>query len=500
VPIWGNVLVWSVALVAGACAEQKVVCPPGFSPQGVFCYPDKQPAPANDAGFQPETVGFPAVDSGDADNGVDANSQPQDTSSVLLFDASKPDTGPVDAGPPKSPIGASCADDLDCLVGLSCFSWPKGYCTQLNCNNSAGAPCPGSSVCWGETKQTHICIDECDFNSDCRVADDYACKRLTAKFGGLDARLCTPSGKSPAGLLCKKPLDCKGSATCVTDIDGGYCARIGCGPNDPCDADTACVLRNGKPTCLKTCAADADCSVGPKLPRKCVVRTDLQKKTVKVCLDSDKAGAIGDPCGADLDCDSGKCIIVAKGGCKVGDQPCLVDQQCGAAGPCVLDKQKEVGVCGQGCSNKEGCPTGSVCVPGDQFLVGSCQPACKGPQDIDTCKKVPGTACLFGQPIAPPFGNQPATYACGPLTKGAAGSLCSKGADCASNDCNSNLKGTSGYCSADCGGGKPECPYGTWCVSSGLEQCEKLCAVDYDCPPQMTCQKGAGGKKVCQIP
>lgn len=491
----------TVSALGVGCAEQEVVCPPGFSPEGVYCYPNATASPANDTAFQPETVGFPDA-GGPADAGAPADSgaTPGDSGSSEK-DASRPfDAGPVDAGQPKSPVGAGCADDLDCLVGLACFSWPKGYCTQLSCNSSSGASCPGSSVCWGETEEKHICVAECDDDADCRPTDGYACKRLTAKFGGVDARLCVPSGKNPVGLQCEKPLDCEGAATCITDIVGGYCARIGCSKTDPCASGSACVLREGKPTCLKTCVADVECQVGPKLPRKCVVRTDLDKKTVKVCLDTDKAGAIGDPCAADLDCDSSKCVIVAKGTCKVGGDPCLTDQQCGAAGPCVLDKDKEVGVCGKGCSNQEGCPTGSVCVPGDQFLVGSCQPMCKGPQDLDTCKNLPGMACLFGQPIAPPFGSQSATYACGLLTKGAAGSLCAKTDECASKDCNTNLKGTAGYCSAECGTGKPECPFGTWCISSGLEQCEKMCAVDYDCPPQMACQKGAGGKNLCQIP
>ena len=487
-------------VVAASCAEQEVVCPPGFAPQGVYCYPEEKAAPANDAGFVPETTGFPDIGAADTGAvGVDAGNH-DDTGGGAVDVAAALDTGPVDAGKPKNPVGAKCADDLDCLVGLTCFSWPKGYCTQLSCNNSAGAACPGTSVCWGESKEKHICVADCEEPSDCRGADGYSCKRLTAKFGGVDAKLCVPEGAQTAGLTCAKPLDCKGEATCVTDIPGGYCARIGCGPSDPCTAGTACVLREGKPTCLKTCVADVECIVGPKLPRKCVARTDLQKKPVKVCLDTDKAGAIGDTCGADLDCDSGKCIIVAKGTCKVGGESCLTDQQCGAAGPCVHDKAKEVGVCGQGCSNQDGCPNGSVCVPGDQFLVGSCQPICKGPQDVDTCAKLPGMQCVFGQPIAPPFGSQPATYACAPVVKGKAGALCTKGTDCASTDCNTNLKGTAGYCTADCGTGKPECPFGTWCVSSGLEQCEKLCAVDFDCPSQMACQKGAGGKKVCQIP
>ena len=80
-------------------------------------------------------------------------------------------------------------------------------------------------------------------------------------------------------------------------------------------------------------------------------------------------------------------------------------------------------------------------------------------------------ACMFGQPIAPPFGSQPPTYACAPSVKGKPGALCTGKADCASKDCSTNAKGTAGFCTADCGAGQPECPFGTICVSSGLDQC-----------------------------
>ncbi len=494
----------AACLTLVGCPEEKVVCPPGHTAQGIYCYPNAPP----DAGLQPLDVGSGDTgkntkDSGGTDTGAvndTAGAKDVGAKDTGPVDTGPQDTGPKDAGPPKSPVGAACADDLDCLVGLSCFSWTKGYCTMLSCNAAGGQACPGTSACWGESKAKHICVLQCDEPKDCRVDDGYSCKRLTNKFGGIDARLCVPSGKAPTGLKCEKPLDCKGEATCITDMAGGYCARIGCGPSDPCGAGTACVLRNGKPMCLKTCVADVQCDVGTKLPRKCVARTDLQKKPVKVCLDSDKAGAIGEPCGADLDCDSGKCVLVAKGTCKVGGKACLTDQQCGAAGPCVADKAKEQGVCGKVCSNKQGCPTGSVCVPGDQFLIGTCQPQCKGPQDVDTCKPLPGTSCVFGQPIAPPFGSASPTYACARVVKGQPGSLCTKKDDCASKDCTTNTKGTAGYCTAECGGNNPECPFGTRCIKAGLSQCEKMCAVDYDCPPLMACQTGGGGKKLCQIP
>lgn len=500
-------LLFAGAAAFSACQETKVICPIGFHAEGTLCYPD-QPGLPTDAGA-PADVAAPfdaglkdtsVKDSGGVDAGAkDAGKMdtgPADTG----FDTGKFDAGPKDAGPAKSPVGAACQDDLDCFAGLSCFSYPKGYCTMLNCGT--GTSCPGSSVCWGNTEKSNICNADCTEDSDCRLGDGYACKRLSSKFGKIDANLCLPGGKAKHGQLCSGPLDCEGADTCLTDMKGGYCARIGCSISDACPSGTACVLRDGKPTCLRSCTSDVTCQVPGSFPRTCVERSDLGKKVVKVCLDSAKAAAIGAACGADLDCDSGKCVTVSKGTCKTGDAPCLSDAQCGASGPCVLDPKKEKGVCGQPCANDKGCPNGSVCVPGtDSPLSGSCQPNCQGPGDAATCK-VPGTECIFGQPIAPPNGTALAGHACGPRPKGAAGAECSAASFCDSKNCITNTQSTAGYCSDACGKGKPSCPFGTVCVDTGLAFCERMCSAAVDCPAQMACLKSAAplGIKTCQIP
>lgn len=494
-------------LLLAACGEKVVVCPPGHTAQGPYCYPD---APANNNRGLPD-AGLPAdicVGAACADAGPPVDSGPEpgwDVPDVGTPDIAKPDTAKVDTGPikPTSPVGAACADDLDCKSGLSCFNWPKGYCTVLNCN-APGSPCPGSAVCWGQSEATHICNADCEQDKDCRLEDGYACKRLTAEFGGIDAAMCLPGGKNAVGQPCGAPLDCAGSATCLlgeTGMAGGYCARVGCGKGDPCDPGTACVLK-GKPTCLKLCTSDVDCAVPGKLIRKCVDRSDMGKQAVKVCLDSAKAAPVGSPCGADLDCDSKNCTVVAKGTCKgAPEKPCSTDTDCGALAPCETGAGKEQGVCTKPCATDAGCPLGSVCVPGPAELTGSCQANCKGPGDTETCAPIPGTECTFGQPIAPPGGVASLTYACAPYIKGGAGAKCSAPDQCDAKKCSTNLQGTAGFCLAACELGDAPCPFGTICVSSGVSQCQKVCSVDYDCPTQMVCvDSGKPGVKACQIP
>jgi hypothetical protein len=499
----------SLTALANCDGETKVVCPAGYHAEGTYCYEDA-PIPAQDTvggdSAEPQDTGG-ATDAAATDTVKDSDSSGKDGSG----DGSATDGGSGDTKADssdikadtkpggKSPVGAACSDDYDCLSGLTCFNWPKGYCTVANCD-APGANCPGSSVCYGEVKTNQLCHAACDLNEDCRSADGYACKRYSAEFGGMEARLCAPGGKNATGLGCAKPSDCAGANTCLTDMAGGYCARLGCGGSDPCSSGEACVLRNGKPVCLRTCVADVECAIGGNFPRKCVDKTDLTKKPVKVCLDSTKSAPVGAACLADLDCDTKLCSIFAKGSCTTGGLPCLSDMQCGAAGPCVLDPAKEKGVCTAPCSADTKCPAGAVCVPGKDKTSGSCQPACKGPGDDAACGGVPGLVCLYGSPI--PAGGNPAspTYACAPLAAGSAGAQCTQTKDCVNALCLTNDAQNAGYCAPSCGSAA-YCPFGSLCDGSGLAQCLKMCSVEFDCPPQMKCGAISGlAGKVCLPP
>ncbi len=511
-PITALTLVAAVAFVAtsafvtGCGGDPEILCPTGFHAEGVYCYPDLpggDDPDTNAVADAPTTTGD-SGDSPDQGGGGDTGT-PTDTVAADVADTTAVDVPTVDVakdtGKPKSPIGSACGDDLDCLSGMACFNWPKGYCTTLSCA-TPGQICPGAAVCFSIDSAISVCALDCDGDTDCRGDDGYGCKRLTAAFGGIDARLCLPGGANPAGMACAKPLDCAGSATCITEIPGGYCARVGCGSKDPCDSGTACVLRNGKPLCLKTCVDDGECKVPGSYPRLCVAKTDLSKQPVKVCLDSSKKGAVGEPCQNDGDCESSQCTLVANGTCKTGEAPCINDTQCGAAGPCEQDPSKEKGVCTASCSTSKGCTIGGVCVPGSAETSGSCKPTCKGPGDTDSCNGVPDHDCVFGQPIAPPnTGGTPPTYACAAVASGAAGSPCTTAELCTDGFCITNDKGTAGYCATYCGAGKPPCPFGTTCSVSGVSICQKTCTSEYDCPPLMACTKGANTQsKICQLP
>ncbi len=502
----------------GACGT-KYTCPENFVSQGALCVcPIEQgytqidsTCIKNEADPDVGTEKDTLSDTGSATDvlsqdvpGTDLDTTDQtDIAGTDQDTPIKPDV-PTDTGVKKKVVGAECADDLDCLGGLQCFSWPKGYCTMTPCADT-GTPCPGASQCWaGDPVMPKVCSQTCESATDCRKADGYGCKRLSMTYGGIDANLCVPSGANAVGMGCLKPLDCAGDNTCLTDMAGGYCARIGCGLADACEADSSCVMRNGKFTCLKTCAVDTDCAIATKQARKCVTKTDVKKKTVQVCLDTVKAAPVGSPCVADLDCDSKLCSVFAKGTCATGGQVCLTDAQCGAAGPCNIptDGSQDKGVCTATCDGKTNCPTGGFCVGQGNTGTGTCAAKCMGPGDDASCGGVPGLICLFGQPLVTPTGVTQPGYACAPRPAGSAGSDCTATADCTKpTNCIVNAQTTGGFCATPCGPGDEPCPFGAVCTDMGISMCQRMCAIDEDCPPLFSCKQDTqAGTKVCKLP
>ncbi len=501
-----------LGLVTAACGT-KYTCPEnfvlsgsscycpegqGFHQDGATCIADTPPADTTTGDTLQDTVADAATD--DAVCCDTAIADQSDATSTTDDTPGMPEL-PVDTAAPKV-VGAPCANDIDCVGGLQCFSWPKGYCTLTPCADT-GTPCPGASQCWaGDASMPKVCSQSCDSVLDCRKADGYGCKRLSTPFGGIDANLCLPSGTAAVGMGCTKPLDCSGDNTCLTDMAGGYCARIGCSPTDPCDADSSCVMRNGSFTCLKTCTVDGDCAIATKQSRKCVTKSDVKKKTVQVCLDSVKAAPVGSPCATSLDCDSKVCSIYAKGTCSVGGAPCLTDGECGASGPCTIpgDGSLDKGVCSATCDTNTNCPTGGFCVGQGNSGTGTCAPTCKGPGDTESCGGVPGLVCLFGQPLVTPTGVTLPGYACAPRAAGAAGSDCTSNTDCAKGtNCIVNSQASGGYCATPCD--TTPCPFGNACADLGIKMCERMCNLDEDCPPLLVCkQDNQAGAKVCSVP
>jgi hypothetical protein len=64
-------------------------------------------------------------------------------------------------------VGAACAADPDCAVGLTCLAFKGGYCGLAPCQNNAG--CPSGSACVAYTDGKNYCFLVCTDKSQCNL-------------------------------------------------------------------------------------------------------------------------------------------------------------------------------------------------------------------------------------------------------------------------------------------------------------------------------------------
>jgi hypothetical protein len=64
-------------------------------------------------------------------------------------------------------VGAACAGDPDCAVGLTCLAFKGGYCGLAPCQNNAG--CPAGSACVAHTDGKNYCFLVCTDKSQCNL-------------------------------------------------------------------------------------------------------------------------------------------------------------------------------------------------------------------------------------------------------------------------------------------------------------------------------------------
>ena len=168
--------------------------------------------------------------------------------------------------------GATCTGFSGCAVGSICFADqfenPGGYCSTVGCTIGDDSTCAtggdGHCIPLDTVTSGTGCVDRCESDSDCRVANGYRC----FDGGGSIGKYCR---HPQAGDACTTATDCGVAGTwfCKTGVQypGGYCTPIpqcnatsgeGCTPVssvcfDPIGADTPyCVDRctgNGQGSC-----------------------------------------------------------------------------------------------------------------------------------------------------------------------------------------------------------------------------------------------------------
>ncbi|MEZ4268510.1 MAG: hypothetical protein R3F39_19265 [Myxococcota bacterium] len=297
----------------------------------------------------------------------------------------------------------SCKKDEDCGDNEYCKA--SGTCDS---KGATGHVCLGGIECLSGKCVTGFC-GECSANSDCNA--NTFCSLA------LGNSTCIP--RHLLGKSCLSPDQCYSNAClfaqCMECDDQDDCP----GPNDFCS------LAPNKSKCVPTkgwneiCLNNFECTTGNCYSSVCVLCDEQSDCTSNEWCDLDilnpddnaclPKGELGDDCGANLQCLSGKC---ASGSCV---KPCANESGCGATEYCddtfLFCKPKAAN--GQGCSNND------VCLSGNCWLT-----VCSECDEQSDCGS--GKFCSL-DPV-PPINST-----C--VTKKANSSSCASNIECASGNC-----------------------------------------------------------------
>lgn len=167
-------------------------------------------------------------------------------------------------GQPDAVDGDACETFGDCNVSSSCrtdpVEEPTGACMTLGCTVGDDSTCaPGGDghciddVIPGQPFGLPMCVDTCESDDDCRIADGYFCRDETAAGLG---KFCW---HAQIGDACADDADCGGAPmVCDTTQPGGYCTVACTAGADDCPDNDVCVDPGGgaSPYCADICNPD----------------------------------------------------------------------------------------------------------------------------------------------------------------------------------------------------------------------------------------------------
>ncbi len=475
---------------SAACGDKITIieCPPGTLAQGSECIPlgpDPGPAPvdAKADGVPKDVAPLPDFPTVSPDPGVGP-------------DLPAPDQGPapevvgetvvgqdvVDAAGGPAQVGSPCALDQDCPSGGKCLNWPKGYCSQLDCEVGG---CPEGSVCAPLGGGNTGCLARCETDADC-PGEARACKPQDV-VDGTRQLVCyaVEEDAGPVGATCGDSVQCQGASVCLDTMPGGYCAVLDCAVGT-CPMGSSCVKFDGGWVCLDACATSEQCDGGPGAERQCAKLKGPDGALMSVCVSGATGKSVGEACQSGFECTSGYCEILGDGRCSQTNTPCFSEADCTAVEFCSPSAFGKIGVCSGACGVGVPCPGASVCVGGVGEATGSCRPVCDGPGDAVHCAADQGLTCAFGYPLGSTTGQ--GQYACYHAGEGAPGSACDETTVCGGGGVCASGGAGEGLCEAPCGADL-YCPFPTTCFAdaSGVKSCSKACQSVGDCAAGLTC-------------
>ena len=319
---------------------------------------------------------------------------------------------------------AACTPSNPCHTGMQSCTGGTQTCVDSGVALKDGSPssCGTNKVC------SHGACVDCTAGQGCTPAGTICKVGQTACDTG--AQVCGVTGNAQSGSSCGTGMVCNSSGGCILCAAGTPCTP----PTAPCHAGTqACTggvpsctdlgtpLMNGTTcgnrlvcnggTCV-ACGAGDPCTPGGNMCQTGVTACNTGTQTCTVTGNVNN----GMPCGTNLVCNGGACVMCMAGACTPANAPCHVGSQtCSTGGPVCTDTTTPA-------ANGTGCGMNLVC-NGGMCVSCAANVPCTPP---GTVCKVGSTVCTSGTQVCQMTGNAADTTVC------AAGKQCLTG-NCVAN-------------------------------------------------------------------
>lgn len=242
---------------------------------------------------------------------------------------------PSQGGSGTKPPGAQCTSPAECVSGLCVSSGGASYFCRENCSPQLN-DCPEDHACFqlvGSNGGACFPVDPkkelgdtCVYQNDC---ESDMCLGIQGQNGAFCSQACSGAdGSCPCGMQCDSFVG--GDKFCVI---GGPTA---CTPSgNPCEGAAECISQS----CISGICRDPCKVTEGGCPPGQSCRRNKAGSALGVCLDQG-AGALGEPCQSDEDCQT---LLCENGACEMPCDPAT--SFCGEGMACLQLPEATLTIC-----------------------------------------------------------------------------------------------------------------------------------------------------------